>query len=253
MTHASFYKGSSRAHPIIFSSQLNWDILDLYEAASFSVKLSNLNPSETELRDGVPTHPDKPESQHWIRGQWNRRQNTFSGFVWWCLRYLFQVRLFCANQFGVSETTDAVRVKTKDIGRKFHTSRMLMPICLVIGCKFKWINKGVRGLNLTFSTFLYLCFFLADVDRFVYTNDDYYGTSLWDEIIRTRKNGSPSLKVSQLILLILILKFYTFPEMSNWFGSLLNRIKIVCCKFLLNIYIEIKFKLLYISPNTFYM
>ena len=41
---------------------------------------------------------------------------------------IFQVRLFCANQFGVSETTDAVRVKTKDIGRKFYTSRILIQI-----------------------------------------------------------------------------------------------------------------------------
>ena len=49
----------------------------------------------------------------------SERQEERHFDVW--LSGIFQVRLFCANQFGVSETTDAVRVKTKDIGRKFYT------------------------------------------------------------------------------------------------------------------------------------
>ena len=79
----------------------------------------------------------------------------------------------------MSETTDAVKARTKDIGRKFNPSKMLM----------------FEGFNL----------FLVDVDRFVSKDFSEHDTTFWNEIIRTRQNGSAMVKTSLPVLLMLFI------------------------------------------------
>ena len=48
--------------------------------------------------------------------------------------------------------------------------------------------------------------FLADVDRFVSTDFSEHETSFWDEIIRTRQNGSAVVKTSLPVILMLFIR-----------------------------------------------
>ena len=53
-----------------------------------------------------------------------------------------------------------------------------------------------------------LILLLADAGRF--TSTDFYepqhNQNFWDEVIRSRKNGSPSIKTSLLLLLMLLIE-----------------------------------------------